>query len=415
MKKLFTLFLIISCVLSLNAQITESGKGFKETFDYPDSTDYVDYGEGLFVEWPEGSTVQDGILTWALVDSSDGWFGVEFDDSLDLTDNAKLEFKYAFSLDSTVFVDIYLMDALGGEAELSGDTVGGGGTLREVTLDLSTAEGIDISQIKLVGIIFYTDFAGSFSFDDLLIGDAELEEVIITDPITDSGKGFKERFDYPDGTDYVEYVEGLFVEWPEESTVQDGILTWALGDSSDGWFGVEFDAPFDLSGNANMKFKYAFSLDSTVFVDLYLMDALGGEAELSGDTVGGGGTLREVTLDLSTAEGIDVSQLSLIGIIFYTDFAGSFSFDDLLIGDAIVETGISNHTLQNNFSIYPNPATSDFRIDVDAEMVSIFNISGQVVYSERNYRKGRSINVGQFESGLYIVKADENIQKLIIR
>ena len=233
--------------------------------------------------------------------------------------------------------------------------------------------------------------------------------------ITESGKGFKETFDYPDSTDYVDYGEGLFVEWPEGSIVQDGILTWALEDSSDGWFGVEFDDSLDLTDNAKLEFKYAFSLDSTVFVDIFLMDALGGEAELSGDTVGGGGTLREVTLDLSTAEGIDISQIKLVGIIFYTDFAGSFSFDDLLIGDAIVETGISNHTLQNNFSIYPNPATSDFRIDVDAEMVSIFNISGHVVYSERNYRKGRSINVGQFESGLYIVKADENIQKLIIR
>jgi len=267
------------------------------------------------------------------------------------------------------------MDALGGEAELTGDTVGGGGTLREVTLDLSTAEGIDISRIKLVGIILYTDFAGSFSFDDLLIGDAELVE--IKNPITESGKGLEETFDYPDGTDYVEYVEGLFVEWPEESTVQDGILSWALADSSDGWFGVEFDDSLNLSDNSKMKFKYAFSLDSTVFVDIFLMDAQGAEAELTGDTVGGGGTLREVTLDLSDAEGIDVSSLKLVGIIFYTDFAGSFSFDDLLIGDAIVESGISNQRLQNNLRVYPNPATTDRSLTFQDRLSTAKEITGK--------------------------------------
>jgi hypothetical protein len=328
------------------------------------------------------------------------------------------------------------MDTDFAEYELYADSVGEVDTWREITLDLSDAVGIegggtiDVSKISLIGIILYTDHGGTFYLDDILIGDAKLGEV--KNPITESGKGFEETFDYPNSTDYVEYVEGLFVEWPEGSIVQDSILTWAVADSSDGWFGIEFDAPFDLSGNATMTFKYKFNIggDSVVNLDLFLMDTDFAEYELYADSVGEVDTWREITLDLSDAvitldlsdavgiEGggtIDVSKISLIGIILYTDHAGTFYLDDILIGDAIVETGIINHTLQNNLSIYPNPATTDFKIGVDAEMVSIFNVAGQVVYSERNYRKGSSINVGQFESGLYIVKADENIQKLIVR
>jgi hypothetical protein len=139
------------------------------------------------------------------------------------------------------------------------------------------------------------------------------------------------------------------------------------------------------------------------------------ESELSVTFVGGVDTLQEITIDLSTAEDIDISKLMGFYIIFFTPTESTLYLDDVMLGDALVETGINNHILQNDFRIYPNPATTDFRIDVDAEKVSIFNTAGQVVYSEKNYREGASINIDELNSGLYFVKADETIRKLIVR
>ena len=239
--------------------------------------------------------------------------------------------------------------------------------------------------------------------------------------ITESGNGFKETFDYPDGTvfDSVTYEDGLWVEWPENSSVQDGILTWDMGVEGEGSFGAEFEDSMNLTENANLKFKYKFPIDA--FVDIYLVDAEGMESELSVTFVGGVDTLQEITLDLSTAEGLeggdpaDLSKLMGFYIIFFTPTESTLSLDDVMLGDALVETGISKHSLQNDLRIYPNPATTDFRIDVDAEMVSIFNTAGQVIYRESNYRKGSLINISELKGGLYIIKADENLQKLIIR
>ena len=239
--------------------------------------------------------------------------------------------------------------------------------------------------------------------------------------ITESGNGFKETFDYPDEAtfDSVTYEDGLWVEWPENSSVQDGILSWDMGIEGEGSFGAEFEDSMNLTDIANLKFKYRFPIDAAV--DIYLADADGIESELSVTFVGGVDTLQEITLDLTAAQGLeggapaDLSKLSAFFIIFWTPTASSLSLDDVMLGDAIVETGIRNYSLRYDLRIYPNPATTDFKIGVDAELVSIFNIAGQVVYRKNNYRKGTSINIDELNSGLYFVKANENIRKLIVR
>ena len=64
MKKLFTLSIAIFCALAVNAQMTESGNGFVETFSYPDGTVYEDVAyEGIGAEWPDSSVIADGMLS----------------------------------------------------------------------------------------------------------------------------------------------------------------------------------------------------------------------------------------------------------------------------------------------------------------------------------------------------------------
>jgi len=97
-----------------------------------------------------------------------------------------------------------------------------------------------------------------------------------------------------------------------------------------------------------------------------------------------------------------------------TAAGGTFYLDDLVIGDGSL-TGISSKLVKNSLLVYPNPASEGFRIDADVKSLSIFNSIGQIVYSMENYQKGSSLDISDLEKGLYIIKADDNTQKLIVK
>jgi len=159
--------------------------GFLEAFDYPDGTVYDDVTYDVYVEWPESSSVQDGVLVWDMDIEGETSFGAEFEESLDLTDNTNLKFKYIFPADA--FVDIYLIDADGLESELSVTFVGGTEDLQDITLDLSAAEGLeggdpaDLSIFAGFYIIFYTPTASTLNLDDVTLGDvSECSSISLT-------------------------------------------------------------------------------------------------------------------------------------------------------------------------------------------------------------------------------------------
>jgi hypothetical protein len=73
--------------------------------------------------------------------------------------------------------------------------------------------------------------------------------------------------------------------------------------------------------------------------------------------------------------------------------------------------------------VYPNPATESIRIHLqqtlnssDIKNLSIFNVSGQMVFSASNFQE--NIKTGDFSAGLYFVhlKTDRQIlvKKLVI-
>jgi len=87
---------------------------------------------------------------------------------------------------------------------------------------------------------------------------------------------------------------------------------------------------------------------------------------------------------------------------------------DLFISDA---TSIQNREYTS--VIYPNPATTDFTIEINSlKHISIFNSVGQEVYSE-NIQNNTTINKSEFANGIYIVEiSDDNLveqHKLIIK
>lgn len=77
-----------------------------------------------------------------------------------------------------------------------------------------------------------------------------------------------------------------------------------------------------------------------------------------------------------------------------------------------------------NFTLFPNPITSEFFISIDNISgkinLTIYNILGEIVLSENNYISNSSIDVQNVKSGIYFVSIkDENgntsVKKLVKR
>jgi hypothetical protein len=63
--------------------------------------------------------------------------------------------------------------------------------------------------------------------------------------------------------------------------------------------------------------------------------------------------------------------------------------------------------------IYPNPANQDFQINLgtnDMARVSIWDASGSLVFSDREYQSGRKIQSSEFVSGFYTVRVEGHQQ-----
>ena len=249
--------------------------------------------------------------------------------------------------------------------------------------------------------------------------------VAINAQMTESGNGFSEDFDYPDGTVYddVPYADigAEWGEWPfgEDSIVlaytEAGMLKWDLDTSGETAIGL-WELSMDLTEYTDITFKYQFPADAEF--GIWVEDGTtGGGGELfPDDFILGLDDLMDYTFDLTAAEfaEVDLSNVAEIWIMAYTAAGGIYYLDDLVIGGVGI-SGLETTKIKNNLSIYPNPATSEFSIGVDAESVSVLSISGQEVISLQNYQMGSSIDISELANGYYIVNADGRAQKLVVK
>ncbi len=67
-----------------------------------------------------------------------------------------------------------------------------------------------------------------------------------------------------------------------------------------------------------------------------------------------------------------------------------------------------------DFSIYPNPAKESVSIEGIGE-INIFNPLGQLVYSKTNNNKITTVDVSNFEKGIYFVKVGDISKKLVVQ
>jgi hypothetical protein len=238
--------------------------------------------------------------------------------------------------------------------------------------------------------------------------------VAINAQLTESGNGFLELFDYPDSTIYdsVAY-EGIGAEWGDLAIIENGMLKWDLPDSTESAIGL-WELEMDLTGYTDITFKYQFPAGAEF--GIWIEDNAGGGNEIfPEDFQLGLSELMDYTFDASAIEGVDLSDVAEIWIMGYTATAGTFYLDDLVIGDGWSLTGISGKIVKGSLQVYPNPASEEFRIDSDIKSLAIYNSIGQMVNSVENYQKGSSVDISELGKGLYIIKADENNHKLIVK
>jgi hypothetical protein len=248
--------------------------------------------------------------------------------------------------------------------------------------------------------------------------------------LTESGNGFYDKFDYPDGTVYDDVPYDLIgAEWGEWEVaedsfqlayIEDGKLKWEVPDGGEVWLGI-WELDIDMSEFTDITFKYQFPQSDTLELLIWVENNAGGGGEIMVEgLILGLDQLMEYTFDASeiidenvTQEPIDLSSVAEIWMGLYSSTGGTFYLDDLIIGD-VDFTGLSNRDFDGKLQVYPNPATDEFRIDTDIESLAIYNSIGQVVKSVENYRKDSSIDISTLGKGMYIIKADDNTHKLMV-
>jgi hypothetical protein len=73
-------------------------------------------------------------------------------------------------------------------------------------------------------------------------------------------------------------------------------------------------------------------------------------------------------------------------------------------------TGIANINVSGKMRVYPNPSNNRIYILGATEDVSIFNMMGQKVYTEKQMN---SVDISSWENGIYFVKSGNSVVKII--
>ena len=74
-------------------------------------------------------------------------------------------------------------------------------------------------------------------------------------------------------------------------------------------------------------------------------------------------------------------------------------------------------TMEETFLMYPNPATTDFNIEITQprDYIKVFSIDGRIVYQNLLFMGTHSINIQKWKRGIYYVTIGKQVEKLIIQ
>lgn len=69
-------------------------------------------------------------------------------------------------------------------------------------------------------------------------------------------------------------------------------------------------------------------------------------------------------------------------------------------------SGLNDNVINNNFTIYPNPSTGEFKIDSNYEInqIDVIDVSSRIVYSKHHKDSYPSINLKHLDRGIYFLR-----------
>jgi uncharacterized repeat protein (TIGR03803 family) len=220
----------------------------------------------------------------------------------------------------------------------------------------------------------------------------------------------------PDGTGYV--LLSYFTKnsgYPRNNTlITDGTYLYGVceGDGSNS-YGSAFKVKTDGTGFVKLPIHDRFPKGRFVLIgtDLYGMTREGGANNM--------GTIYKISADgvytllhsLNGGASYPSGSLLSVGNTLYGMTASGGTTNENRYGSIfkyqLIPTGINDTHEANDFSIYPNPASSQLTIKVkEKSQISIVNILGNVIKSE-TVNGASSLDVSNWTAGVYIVKISD--------
>ena len=91
------------------------------------------------------------------------------------------------------------------------------------------------------------------------------------------------------------------------------------------------------------------------------------------------------------------------------DGASNFYMDNVRVFTGVDPVGISQHEIEPNWKIFPNPTSADFIIEFEGTMIEntrleIIDLSGRIVKTESLFNPNMTVSLKQLNSGTYFVR-----------
>jgi hypothetical protein len=107
--------------------------------------------------------------------------------------------------------------------------------------------------------------------------------------------------------------------------------------------------------------------------------------------------------------GMEISELGTTGKFIFSGGNISLSepYDDAIIYDAALLSGIKENSILNSFDLYPNPCQNELNLRINSsEFLSkyeVFNSLGQMIQSGMIEFSNSTINTSDFPQGCYMI------------
>ncbi|HTL82089.1 MAG TPA: T9SS type A sorting domain-containing protein [Bacteroidia bacterium] len=96
-----------------------------------------------------------------------------------------------------------------------------------------------------------------------------------------------------------------------------------------------------------------------------------------------------------------------IGTQNYTNTDSTIGYADILVGKIDFYLGVTENDLNgNSFGVFPNPSNGKFTLNgiENNSRVEIYNSTGQLIFSEDNFKQGERIDISDQPDGIYLIK-----------